>query len=202
VFPYAIGGGGDREFWMADEFLLPGGANPCEGNAWGNYPMNCGNDNGGGLFQFHGYGGCCGVPYGMGVARDAEGSANGTIHPPAPNGERNYGYLISYRLPPTPGAEYKAVSTEVWRNVVHKLVLHFIFSTGSNGLVQAWLDGKAVYEYSGPFGYMNDPTNNPTFLRVGLYPDRNRTVAEAYDVYEKLTWATTREAAEASAFGA
>jgi hypothetical protein len=177
-WPYMITRG--NEGWYALQVLYPS-----------DYPLNSPTVADGGTMQFHGYGGSGPVPFGISAGRTCNGSEGpGTPHAGGPE----LGYLKAW----VQGTVY-CLSKEIHANTVYNFVIHARFTEESSGFCEVFLNGTRVLDFTGPFGFV--PTAN-TILRSGLYPDTSRSESPATDLYEGgWTLASTREAAEANAFG-
>jgi len=80
------------------------------------------------------------------------------------------GHKESYKLPPIPLGQ--------WIDMIY----HVRYSTGTDGLVEIWMNGKKVVTYSGSAA---DPTaKNAFYHKIGLYRDRlNVPMTIYYDNY-------------------
>jgi hypothetical protein len=86
----------------------------------------------------------------------------------------------SYNLPPIPLGE--------WINMVY----HLRYSTGSDGLVEIWMNGKQVVRYSGPAA---DPdAKNAFYNKIGLYRDRIKVPMTIY--YDNYGMGGSKEAVD------
>jgi hypothetical protein len=175
------------EGWYAFQVLFPA-----------TYPLNSETDSNGGVMQFHNYGGSGGgVPYGISAGRVCDGGAGkGTPHEGGPE----LGWLHAWVWSESE-KHYKefCLGKEIHANTVYNIVIHTRFTEESNGFCEVFLNGTRMMNYTGPFGLAGGVRS---ILRSGLYPDTARSESHAMDLYEAgWTLASTKEAAEANAFG-
>ena len=71
-----------------------------------------------------------------------------------------------YKLPPIPLGQ--------WVDMVY----HLRYSTGTDGLVEIWMNGKQVIRYSGPAADPN--AKNAFYNKIGLYRDRLKVPMTIY----------------------
>jgi polysaccharide lyase-like protein len=64
---------------------------------------------------------------------------------------------------------YKTDLGEISRNVWYDMVYHVKWSEGSDGFMQAWMNGKKVLDYSGPTLYYGISC----YLKLADYHDAN-----------------------------
>jgi hypothetical protein len=182
-WPYMIQRG--HEGWYAFQVLFPS-----------TYPLNSATVADGGVMQFHGYGGSGGVPFGISAGRLChQGEGPGAPHPGGPE----LGYIKAWIKAASPEEKNYCLSEEVHANTVYEIVIHARFAEDPSGFVEVFWNGTKKMEYKGTFGFVPEANS---ILRSGLYPDTSRSESPAMDLYEGgWTLASTREAAEAAAFG-
>ena len=85
-----------------------------------------------------------------------------------------------YKMPPIPLGQ--------WIDMVY----HLRYSTGTDGLVEVWMNGKKVVTYSGPAA---DPSaKNAFYHKIGLYRDRLKVPMTIY--YDNYTMGGSKEAVD------
>jgi hypothetical protein len=86
----------------------------------------------------------------------------------------------SYKLPPIPLGQ--------WVDMVY----HLRYSTGTDGLVEIWMNGKQVVRYSGPAADPN--AKNAFYNKIGLYRDRLKVPMTIY--YDNYAMGGSMEAVD------
>jgi hypothetical protein len=86
----------------------------------------------------------------------------------------------SYKLPRIPLGQ--------WIDMVY----HLRYSTGADGLVEIWMNGKQVVSYSGPAADPN--AKNAFYNKIGLYRDRLKAPMTIY--YDNYAMGGSREAVD------
>jgi hypothetical protein len=73
------------------------------------------------------------------------------------------------------------------------MVYHLRYSTGTDGLVEIWMNGKQVVSYSGPAADPN--AKNAFYNKIGLYRDRLKVPMTIY--YDNYAMGASKEAVDA-----